>query len=119
MWHITARADNEDSVLLLKRWDWPVDVVAGSQRANLVHARVTLSGDTREVSDYFSLVYAADQHNFNEAYLVLLDPPIGSAHGIVLEEVNIWDPPTHLVYLDEDLQESRRVLLEDFEEVLP
>ena len=79
--------------------------------ANLVWAEVELDGQVQEVDNYYRLVYAADQHNFNETYAVLLDPPLGSAHAVALETPGPDMQPTQLVILDADLQEIARKAL--------
>jgi hypothetical protein len=75
----------------------------GSGPAAIVRAEVNLDGEQRIVEDYFQTAYGADLHNFNERYLAVLDPPIGSIHGIHFEETNQNDPPTAVDLLDASL----------------
>jgi hypothetical protein len=42
-------------------------------------ARVRLGADSRQVSDYRHLVYAAEKHNEHVSYRVVLEPPLSSA----------------------------------------
>ncbi len=57
------------------------EVTVGTGPAELVHARVTLGGETQEIDDYWRLVYTAGHHNntpFPELWAIL-DPPIALA----------------------------------------
>jgi hypothetical protein len=97
---ITADVEGGDSVVLYKRYLKPL---MGSGPAAVVRAEIDLDGEQRIVEDYFKTAYAADLHNFNERYLVVLDPPIGSTHGIHFEETNQNDPPAAIDLLDSGL----------------
>jgi len=99
-YRITADLEGGDSVVLYKRYLKPL---MGTGPAAVVRAEIDLDGEQRIVEDYFHTAYCADLHNFNERYLVVLDPPIGSVHGIHLEESNDNDPPTAVDLLDDDL----------------
>jgi hypothetical protein len=110
-----ARTADGDQIDLHKRKYTP-DWVAGSQPANLVWARVELGGQTQEVEGYYRLVYAAEHHNWNETYAVLLDPPLGQAHAVALEDADYLQPFT-LVILDADLEEIARKPLTSWEQL--
>ena len=97
---ITADVEGGDSIVLYKRYLKPL---MGTGPAAAVRAEVNLDGEQRIVEDYFKIAYAADPHNFNERYLVVLNPPIGSIHGVHFEEANQNDPPAAVDLLDADL----------------
>jgi hypothetical protein len=111
---ITAEVQGGDRAVLHKRHEIPM---AGSGPCNIVHAEVIVDGQSRAVDDYFLLVYAAEHHNWNENYAVLLDPPVGEVHAVLLQEHNLWQPPEQMIYLDADLQEIRRTDLQSYDEV--
>ena len=99
-YRITATLDGGDSIVLYKRYLKPL---MGSGPAAVVRTEIDLDGEQRVVEDYFHTAYAADLHNFNERYLVVLDPPVGAIHGVHFEETNDNDPPTAVDLLDADL----------------
>jgi hypothetical protein len=100
LYRITAALDGGDSIVLDKRYLKPL---MGSGPAAVIRAEIDLDGQQRTVEDYFQTAYAAELHNFNERYLVVLEPPIGSVHGIHFEETNQNDPPTAVDLLDSGL----------------
>lgn len=97
---ITAALEGGDSIVLYKRYLKPL---MGSGPAAVVRAEIDLDGEQRVVEDYFHTAYAADMHNFNERYLVVLDPPVGAIHGVHFEETSDNDPPAAADLLDADL----------------
>lgn len=54
--------------------------------ANLVGARIDIREGSREVTDYWHLVYRADWHNILQRFRVLLDPPLGDVHAVDVYE---------------------------------
>lgn len=100
LYRITATLEGGDTIVLSKRYLKPV---MGTGPAAVTRAEIDLDGEQRTVEDYFQTSYGADLHNFNERYLVVLDPPIGSIHGLHFEETNQNDPPAALDLLDADL----------------
>jgi hypothetical protein len=108
-WEITFEWENGDQTVFHQPgWNRPLHFpgyVGETSPSNLVWAQVTLGGETREVSDYFHLVYAARHHNWGEEYLVILDPPVGDVHGLYcMDSGDIGtDPPEFLYYLGADL----------------
>jgi len=103
---ITAEAENGDRVAFHKRMYSP-DISGGSMPANLESAQATVDGTTRSTEDYFSLVYSADHHNWNEGYTVLLRPPVGDVFGLVLIDSGYNDDPVEMLYLGSGLTEIR------------
>ncbi|MBW1810319.1 MAG: hypothetical protein JRJ19_10405 [Deltaproteobacteria bacterium] len=97
---ITVELAGSDQIVLYKRYQQPL---MASGPAALTRAEIDIDGEQRTVDDYFKLAYSADMHNFNERYLVVLDPPLGSIHGLHFEEANQNDPPTVIDILGEDL----------------
>lgn len=104
--HVTAELEGGDLVIIHKRMMQPL---MGSGPVGLVHAAVILDGQTQEIDDYFRLAYGADLHNFNERYLVVLDPPLGDVHGVYFAETNENDPPGTAALLDADLDPEHPV----------
>jgi len=111
---ITAEVQGGDRAVLHKRHQIPV---AASGPCNIVYADVIVDGQPREVDDYFLLVYAAQHHNWNEEYVVLLDPPVGDVHAILLREHDLWQPPEKMIYLGAAYQELRQRDLQSYGEV--
>lgn len=111
---ITAEVQGGDRAVLHKRHEIPM---AGSGPCNIVYADVIVDGQPREVADYFQLVYAAEHHNWNEEYVVVLDPPVGDVHAILLQEHDLWQPPDQMIYLGDAFQEIRRRDLQSYSEV--
>ena len=97
---ITVDLEGGDQIVLSKRYLKPL---MASGPAAVTRAEIDLDGQQRTVEDYFQTAYAADLHNYNERYLVVLDPPIGNVHGVQFEETNQNDPPTVVDLLDADL----------------
>jgi hypothetical protein len=66
--------------------------IQGSAPAGLAAVSLAIGETTREVSDYWRLVYAAQHHNLQVRYLAVLDPPIDAPpfstplHAIEVEE---------------------------------
>jgi hypothetical protein len=73
-----------------------------------ISAEVTLDGQTRNVTDPFSLVYSAGHHNDGQNFLVVLEPPIGQVAAVLVIEpvTNLYSG--ELVRLDANLQEISR-----------
>jgi hypothetical protein len=113
---ITAEAQNGDRVTFHKRMYSP-DIVGGSMPANLESAQATVSGVTRTTDDYFSLVYSADHHNWNEGYTVLLNPPVGDVFGLVLLDSGYNEDPVEMLYLGSDHTGIRTSPLSSYTEV--
>ena len=99
-YRITATLEGGDSIVLHKRYLKPL---MGTGPAAVFRAEIDLDGEQRTVEDYFQTAYAAELHNFSERYLVVLDPPIGSVHGVHFEESNQNDPPPAVDLLDSGL----------------
>ena len=107
-WRIEVQLEDGSFVRLDERHD-PPPTVNHTGPASLVGAQVQLRGISREVTDYWSLVYAAGRHNRNVIYWIVLDPPIevaGIARGVRFVEVIAPEPippkATEAVrYLDE------------------
>jgi hypothetical protein len=110
----TAAIENGDLAIVHKRF---LEPGGGSGPANLVYAEITVDGTTRTTDDYFELVYAAYHHNFDETYLVILDPPVGDVHAIMFEHVWYYQGPTDMIYLDAAMNELRRSPLTAWEEI--
>ncbi len=111
LFEATVAATSGESATLHIRFEPPM---AGSGPANVVWASVTLGGETREVDDYWHLVYAANHHNWNERYWILLDPPmpvplVGDVHVVEVREPSPFVPPEEKIptfkLLDADFRE--------------
>jgi hypothetical protein len=63
---------------------------AGSGPLFVTRGRVTLGGQTADVTDYFDLVYAGEHHNWNNQFWVLFDAPLTynghAVHGLWIDE---------------------------------
>ncbi|MBN2493213.1 MAG: hypothetical protein JXR96_01375 [Deltaproteobacteria bacterium] len=92
--------DGSGSVALDKRFQQPL---MGTGEAAAVRAEIALDGEQRSVDDYFEIGYGCDLHNYNERFLLVLDPPIGAVHGLHWQESQVADPPAQLDLLDEAL----------------
>lgn len=98
---ITADLEGGHSIVLYKRYIKPI--MGGTGLAAVTRAEIDLDGEQRTVEEYFHIAYSAYWHNFDERYLVVLDPPIGSIHGVHFEETNQNDPPAAVDLLDSGL----------------
>ncbi|MEM7230647.1 MAG: PEP/pyruvate-binding domain-containing protein [Planctomycetota bacterium] len=88
LWDVRAELADGTSLRLEERFEIPT---GGSGPAAVVGATVTIGGEERQVDDYWKLVYAAEHHNVQVKYWVVLDPPItlggvGEVHAIDLRE---------------------------------
>ena len=79
-------------------------------------AEASVGATTRQVGAYFDLVYAAFHHNWSEQYLVLLDPPVGDVHALLLQDPDYNDPPVELSYLGETMNVLRSSPLSSYSE---
>lgn len=113
LYQVVAEVEQGDRVMLDKRLELSI---AGTGSANITRAEVNVDGVTREIEDYFCLVYAADHHNWNEQFVILLDPPVGNVHGLLLEKHDYWQDPVELIYLDSEIEEFARKPLISFTE---
>lgn len=102
--HVTAELEGGDRVIIHKRMMKPL---MGSGPVGLVHAEVHLDDQEQEIDDYFRLAYGADLHNFNERYLVALDPPLGNVYGVYFAETSENEPPGTAALLDADLDPAQ------------
>jgi hypothetical protein len=106
LYQIAIDFENGDSVDLDKRYLKPF---MASGPTLLIQATIVLNGQQAAVDDYFHLSYAADLHNFNERYLLVLQSPIGDVHGLYFAESSTSDnppqkiPPTVVKLLGQDL----------------
>ena len=71
-----------------------------------VTTEVKLEAGSRTISDYSQLVYVADRHHWNERFWVLLDEPLGDAHGVGFYQqfTGSGEPVYRAVLLDEVLE---------------
>lgn len=100
-WRIVVLLENGGRIDLLRPHIVPM---AGSGPAALVWGRAQLPVGTREVREYWRLVYAADHHNWNEKFWVIFDQPlIGGIYGVAVYHRE-WGEPTTAHYLNEKLQ---------------
>jgi hypothetical protein len=83
---------------------------------------LTLQGLRREVRDYWKLVYAAQHHNVDIRYWVVLDPPLEMAGGgapLHVVELSEPDPvreiPAKAVYLDPQFEVISRPRVDCYE----
>ncbi len=102
-------ANNDVLILDQPSWNRPIWNYPGyageTSPSNLIRAEVTIAGSTREISDYYQLVYAAEHHNWFEEYLVILDPPIGDVHAVYTIDTGLEGTgnPEELLYLNDSL----------------
>jgi hypothetical protein len=114
LWVIQAEMEGGDTVTLHKRYQEPG---GGSGPAVIVWAEVALDGVVHTTEDPFQLVYAAFHHNFDQDYLVILDPPHDDVHAVLFEHVWEWQAPTDMIYLDQGMSELRRAAVIQYSEV--
>ena len=68
----------------------------------LVSGKVRLGTYQSNISDRFRLVYAGSHHNWNDEYLILLDPPTAGIAALLVSE-----PDQQLVLMDSDFVQLR------------
>ncbi|HPA46713.1 MAG TPA: PEP/pyruvate-binding domain-containing protein [bacterium] len=111
LYKIDLALENGQSVHLYQRWQ---PAMAGTGPANLVYAQVDIEEGYVEQGSYWNLVYAADHHNWNEKFWVLLDTPIGETYGLaVLTGETDYDREVYT--LDCNLQPLRYIGIEGFQ----
>jgi hypothetical protein len=88
-WRITGTMAAGDGFSIDFQYEPPA---AGSGPIIPTRAQITLGGATATVTDYLSLVYAGQHHNWNNQYWVLFDAPITylghPIHGLWLDEAS-------------------------------
>jgi hypothetical protein len=86
-WRIDGAMPGGDSFAIDFQYMPPA---AGSGPLFPTRGRVTLGGQTADVTDYYDLVYAGEHHNWNNQYWVLFDTPLTylghPVHGLWLDE---------------------------------
>jgi hypothetical protein len=51
------------------------------------------------------MAHVAGQHNWNQKFIVMFDQPVGSVHGLKVDETNTIGEAIQMQYLDADLNE--------------
>lgn len=92
---------------------------AGSGPFALVSAQVTLGGQTVNVTDPYSLVYAGVHHNWDNQLVVLFDQPIdfegAPAYGLWVDEADYTCCPVDGIYtLDSSLAQDRALTVQRY-----
>lgn len=121
LWEIEVVLAGGSTIRLLERHEPPEDLTV-TNPARLIRAELDLAGASREVDDYWHLVYTAARHNVDVEYWIVLDPPLA------LERI---ERPVHVVevvaaqafprvfpavrYLDEDFEVITSPTVRSFE----
>ncbi len=114
LYRLSLSLEAGQSIQLYQRWLPPL---AGSGPANLVFAMGDIHEGTTIQTDYWSLVYAAEHHNWNERFWMLFDSPMDGAYGIAVLTEDF--PSRAEVYtLDENFEPLRQIEVLSFEKVL-
>jgi hypothetical protein len=71
--------------------------------AELVGAEFARGQERREVDDFFRLAYVAGQHNWFQKFIIMFDQPVGTAHGLLVDETSMTSGAEQMQYLDADL----------------
>jgi hypothetical protein len=106
LWDVRAELADGASLRLEERFR---DNPAGSGPANLMAATIADQGGESRIADYWRLVYAAQHHNVDVRYWIVLDPPrrvggVDAVHVIALDEPQLRPPrPARAAYLGADL----------------
>ena len=77
-------------------------------------ASFSRGNETRAMTDYFSMVYDAGWHNFEQKIMVVFDRPVGTTHGFLVEE-NGDQGADSIVFLDAQLQPGTPSALSRYE----
>jgi hypothetical protein len=99
LWEVQVALADGSSLRFLERHEVPP--IGQTGPASLVSAELNLRGVERQVTDYWSLIYAARRHNAFVEYWVLLDPPL------VLEGL---ERPVHIVAVDHPQQDPEVIV---------
>ncbi len=75
LWHLDVDLDGDSHIRLVERF-LPSENLVLTGPASLQRAELILDGHNRVVSDYWQLVYAAQRHNLDARYWVVLEPPV-------------------------------------------
>ena len=71
--------------------------------AEIVGAEFDRGQDKRVVTDFFRMAHVAGQHNWNQKFIVMFDQPVGTAHGLLVDETNTVGGVYQMQYLDAQL----------------
>jgi hypothetical protein len=71
--------------------------------AEIVGAEFVRGQERREVDDFFRLAYVAGQHNWFQKFIIMFDQPVGTAHGLLVDETSMTSGAEQMQYLDADL----------------
>jgi hypothetical protein len=71
--------------------------------AEIVGAEFDRGQDKRVVTDFFRLAHVAGQHNWNQKFIVMFDQPVGTAHGLLMDETSMTAGTYQMQYLDAEL----------------
>ncbi len=112
---ITIEGGGETVELAYRLWQLIQPNATGP--ANLVRAQVDLTEGSREVTDYWHLVYAAAVHNEDQRFRVLLDPPLGAVHAVEVHE-GFGTHQRGAYTLGADMQVLRTLTIDRYEEIL-
>ncbi|HAK97685.1 MAG TPA: hypothetical protein DCM87_22530 [Planctomycetes bacterium] len=86
--------------------------------AQLMGARVVLAEGTADVGDYWHLVYAADWHNTDQRFRVVLDPPLGDVHAVDIAEPYRDITPARVALRGPNMEVLRMLAVDSYRETL-
>ncbi len=66
----------------------------------LTSATITLGQQSQIVTDRFRLIYVGNHHNWDDEYLILLEPPLGTTAALLVQEPPLSSSRGELRYLD-------------------
>jgi hypothetical protein len=81
----------------------------------LTGAQVQLGAFQQEVSDRLRLVYVGSHHNWYDEYLILLDPPAGDSHAVLVDAPDIMGNTPYLIQMDAEFNEVSRREINDWQ----
>ncbi len=74
----------------------------------LTRAEVSVGQAKQVITDRFRLIYVGGHHNWNDEYLILLDPPLGATAALLVKEPPLFSgKPGEVRYLDAALKVTK------------
>jgi hypothetical protein len=82
----------------------------------LTSARVQLSNfDEQAIHDRFRLVYVGSHHNWDDEYLIFLNPPAGNTHVVLVDAPSYMGSTGYVIQMDANFNEVSRDEITDWQ----
>ena len=82
----------------------------------LTGAQVQIGTFQQAVTDCLSLVYVGSHHNWDDEYLILLDPPAGNTHFVWVVAPDFMGNTGYVIKMDASFNEVSRDEITDWQQ---